>query len=237
MLWQGEEAIYSLFAGRRSEISVEVPLPVKVNSGGTPARSTLSTIVYHVSGHSNDSHPLTNQNTTINYCIWAAVIDLEAIMHTTITITYPGGDHETTTSHDIGRGMRRLPTTSQTLVLQSPSASNHCHATTVSIDRQSQNHAFISVVVLYTHLCNPMLVDGRFHVSHYNLRLYFSRISVHVSPLFIYCAENTTVAFKYRILNEYPGIWCSATRTIFVVTSSSGYISSIILHHRIRIEE
>ena len=50
---------------------------------------------------------------------------------------YPGGDHETTLSHDIWRGMRRVPTSSQMVILQSPSAGNHCHATNVFIDRQS----------------------------------------------------------------------------------------------------
>ena len=64
------KAIHTLSASSGSEISVELQLAVEVNVLWAPARSTLSAVVYPVSGHSNDSHPLAIRNTTINYCIW-----------------------------------------------------------------------------------------------------------------------------------------------------------------------
>ena len=51
-------AIHTLSAGGGGEISVELPRAVEVNIGCAPALSTLSTtVVFHLSGHSNYSHP------------------------------------------------------------------------------------------------------------------------------------------------------------------------------------
>lgn len=70
MLRKDDEAIYSLSTGSGSKISVQMPLAIKVDNGGAPA---LSIAVYHVTGHSDDSHAWTIQNMTIYYCIRAAI--------------------------------------------------------------------------------------------------------------------------------------------------------------------
>ena len=78
MLRKDDGAIYSLSSGSGSEISIQLPLAIKVDSGGVPA---LSTFIY-VTGHRDDAHAWAIQNTTINYCI-RAVITYEGYHATT----------------------------------------------------------------------------------------------------------------------------------------------------------
>ena len=159
-------------------------------------------------------------------------------MHTTITITYPGGDHETTLSHDIGRGMRRLPTSSQmlnhTLIDWQSLPCYKCFHWHAIVESCLHQHGSIAHYLMQSNFGRQALA---FHVSRYS-------ISVgHMSMHHHYSSTVQEMLLMHSNTKYWKNIHAIDVqrhhRFLFshLLPAKSAASFCIILHHRIRIEE